>query len=149
MVALITGASSGIGEALAHRFARAGHDLVLVARNADKLRTLAGTLVPEHGIKVWAAPADLSDPGAAAGLAGAMTRARRCIDVLVNCAGVLQYGPFVGLSAQRHQRLIDLNISGLTAMLAAFVPCLVTRGSGRVLNVASIAAFQPVPSLAT
>ena len=78
-----------------------------------------------------------------------MTRARRCIDVLVNCAGVLQYGPFVGLSAQRHQRLIDLNISGLTAMLAAFVPGLVTRGSGRVLNVASIAAFQPVPSLAT
>lgn len=148
-VALVTGASSGIGEALAHRFARVGHDLVLVARSADKLQALADTLAAEHGIKAWVAPADLSDPGAAAGLAAAMKRARRSIAVLVNCAGVLQYGPFVGMPAQRHQQLIDLNISGLTAMLAAFVPGMVARGSGRVLNVASIAAFQPVPSLAT
>lgn len=142
LVALITGASSGIGEALAHRVARVGHDLVRVARNADKLRALADTLAPEHGIKAWVAPADLLDPGAAAELAAAMQRARRAIDVLVNCAGVLQYGPFVGLLAQRHQQLIDLNISGLTAMLAAFVPGMVARGSGRVLNVASIATFQ-------
>ena len=148
-VALVTGASSGIGEALAHRFARVGHDLVLVARSADKLQALADQLAAEHGIKAWVAPADLSAPGAAADLAAAMKRARRSIDVLVNCAGVLQYGPFVGMPAQRHQQLIDLNISGLTAMLAAFVPGMVVRGSGRVLNVASIAAFQPVPSLAT
>ena len=69
--------------------------------------------------------------------------------MLVNCAGVLQHGPFIGMPAQRHQPLIDLNISGLTAMLAAFVPGMVARGGGRVLNVASIAAFQPVPSLPT
>jgi hypothetical protein len=148
-VALVTGASSGIGEALAQRLARAGHDLVLVARSADKLKALAGRLAVEHGVKAWVMPADLSTPGAAADLAAALKRARRAIDVLVNCAGVLQYGPFVGLPAQRHQQLIDLNISGLTAMLAAFVPGMVARGSGRVLNVASIAAFQPVPSLAT
>jgi hypothetical protein len=148
-VALVTGASSGIGEALAQRLARAGHDLVLVARSADKLKALAGRLADEHGVKAWVMPADLSTPGAAADLAAALKRARRAIDVLVNCAGVLQYGPFVGLPAQRHQQLIDLNISGLTAMLAAFVPGMVARGSGRVLNVASIAAFQPVPSLAT
>lgn len=146
---MITGASSGIGEALAHRLARSGHDVVLVARSADKLRSLSDTLAAGHGIKAWVAPADLSDPAAAAGLAAAMKRARRPIAVLVNCAGVLQYGPFIGLPAQRHQQLIDLNISGLTAMLAAFVPGMVARGSGRVLNVASIAAFQPVPSLAT
>jgi uncharacterized protein len=148
-VALITGASSGIGEALAQRFARAGHDLVLVARSADKLKVLADTLAAEHGVRAWVAPADLSQPGAAAGLAAAMKRARREIDVLVNCAGVLQYGPFVDIAAQRHQQLIDLNISGLTAMLAAFVPGMLARGAGRVLNVASIAAFQPLPSLAT
>lgn len=148
-VALITGASSGIGEGLAHRFARSGHDVVLVARSADKLRALAKTLAAAHAIKAWVAPADLTDPGAAAVLAAAMKRARRPIAVLVNCAGVLQYGPFVGLPALRHQQLIALNISGLTAMLAAFVPGMVARGSGRVLNVASIAAFQPVPSLAT
>ena len=148
-VALITGASSGIGETLAQRFARSGHDLVLVARSADKLQALAKTLAADHGIQAWVAPADLSDPAAAAALAAAMRRARRPIAVLVNCAGVLQYGAFIDTPAQRHQQLIDLNISGLTAMLAAFVPGMVARGSGRVLNVASIAAFQPVPSLAT
>lgn len=148
-VALVTGASSGIGEALAHRFARGGHDLVLVARSADKLQALAATLRQQHGVRASAVPADLSQPGAAADLAAAMKRARRPIDVLVNSAGVLAHGPFTGMGAARHQQLIDLNISGLTALLAQFLPGMVARGSGRVLNVASIAAFQPVPSLAT
>lgn len=147
--ALITGASSGIGEALARRFARAGFNLVLVARSADKLQALAAALTAAHGVKAWVVPADLALPGAAAGLAAAMKRARRPIDVLVNNAGVLQHGPFIGMAPADHQRLIDLNISGLTAMLAQFVPTMVARGQGRVLNVASIAAFQPVPSLAT
>ena len=147
--ALITGASSGIGEALAGCFAQGGHDLVLVARNADKLKALAKSLSAAHGVKVWAAPADLSLPGAAARLATAMKRARRSIDVLVNNAGVLEHGSFVDLPAARHQQLIDLNVSGLTAMLAHFVPPMRARGHGRVLNVASIAAFQPIPSLAT
>ncbi len=147
--ALITGASSGIGEALAARFARGGFDLVLVARRADKLNALAETLRREQGVKVWVAPADLSLPDAPAQLAAAMKRARRPIDVLVNNAGVLAHGPFVKMPAQRHQQLIDLNVSALTAMLAQFVPPMVARGQGRVLNVASISAFQPLPSLAT
>ena len=147
-VALITGASSGIGEALAHRFALAGHNLVLVARSADKLKLLAEALTSAHGIQAWVAPADLAQPGAAATLAAAMKRGRRPIDVLVNCAGVLEFGPFVTMPAARQQQMIDLNISGLTAMLAQFVPAMVARGQGRVLNVASIAAFQPVPTLA-
>lgn len=146
---LITGASSGIGEALAARFAQAGHDLVLVARSADKLQALAKALKAEHGVKTWVAPADLSSPGAAEQLAASMRRSRRRIDVLVNNAGVLSHGPFVGMEAARHQQLIDLNVSGLTAMVAAFLPAMVERGAGRVLNVASIAAFQPVPLLAT
>ena len=149
MNALITGASSGIGEALAACFARSGHDLVLVARSADKLKALATSLRADHGVKVWVVPADLSLPDAALKLARAMKRARRPIDVLVNNAGVMEHGRFVDMPATRHQQLIDLNVSGLTAMLAHFVPPMVARGQGRVLNVASIASFQPVPSLAT
>jgi short-subunit dehydrogenase len=147
--ALVTGASSGIGEALAGLFAAAGHDLVLVARSADKLKALANTLSARHGIKVRVEPADLSQPGAAETLAARLKRARVPVDVLVNNAGVLAQGRFAAMSAASHQQIIDLNISGLTAMLSAFVPAMVARGSGRVLNVASIASFQPVPSLAT
>jgi short-subunit dehydrogenase len=148
-VALVTGASSGIGEALAGLFAAAGHDLVLVARSADKLKALAGALSARHGIKVRVEPADLSQPGAAETLAARLKRARVPVDVLVNNAGVLAQGRFAAMDAASHQQIIDLNISGLTAMLSAFVPPMVARGAGRVLNVASIASFQPVPSLAT
>ncbi len=147
--ALVTGASSGIGDALARRFARAGFDLVLVARSADRLQALAKDLAEAHGIRARAAPADLAQPGAAQQLATALKRARQPIDVLVNNAGVLEHGRFVDMPATRHAELIALNVSALTAMLACFVPAMVERGSGRVLNVASIAAFQPVPTLAT
>jgi uncharacterized protein len=147
--ALITGASSGIGEALAHCFARAGYNLVLVARSADKLKRLSAAIASEHGVKAWVAPADLSQADAAGALAASMKRARRPIDVLVNCAGVLEHGSFADMPASRHAELIALNISGLTALLAHFVPPMVARGQGKVLNVASIAAFQPIPRLAT
>jgi len=149
LTALITGASSGIGEALARRFARAGFNLVLVARSADKLEELANSLAKAFGVKTWVAPADLAQPGAAQKLAAAMKRARRPIDVLVNNAGVLEYGAFVGTRSTRHRELIDLNVTALSELLAHFVPPMVARGQGRVLNVASIAAFQPVPMLAT
>jgi short-subunit dehydrogenase len=148
-VALITGASSGIGEELAKCFAQAGHDLVLVARSADKLKALASDLASAHGVKAWVEPADLSQPAAASVLAARLKRQRRTVDVLVNCAGVLSHGPFATMPAATAQGMIDLNISGLTAMLNAFLPGMVKRGSGRVMNVASIASFQPVPALAT
>jgi hypothetical protein len=147
--ALITGASSGIGESLARCFARDGHGLVLVARSGDKLRAQARQLAGEFGVRVTVLPADLSQPGAAAGLAASLKRRRISVDVLVNNAGVLESGAFIRMPARRHQELIDLNVSGLTAMLAQFVPAMVERGRGRILNVASIAAFQPVPALAT
>ncbi len=147
--ALITGASSGIGEALAKRFARAGHPVVLVARNELKLDALAASLTTAYGVKVWVQPADLARTGAARLLAAALKRKRISIDVLVNNAGVLQQGAFISVPAQRHQELIDLNVSGLTGMLAEFLPTMCARRRGRVLNVASIAAFQPVPTLAT
>jgi short-subunit dehydrogenase len=142
--ALITGASSGIGESLARCFARAGHCLVLVARSRDKLKALALALASEFGVRTVALPADLSQPGAVPALAARLRRRHLTIDVLVNNAGVLAHGPFVGMAAQRQQQMIDLNVSGLTAMLSQFVPGMVARGHGRILNVASIAAFQPV-----
>lgn len=148
-VALITGASSGIGEELAKCFAKAGHDVVLVARSANKLKALATELASAHGVKAWVEPADLSQAGASAALAARLKRQRRSVDVLVNCAGVLSHGPFVKMPAADAQAMIDLNISGLTALLNAFLPGMVARGSGRVMNVASIASFQPVPTLAT
>jgi uncharacterized protein len=147
--ALITGASSGIGEALAKRFAQDGHGLVLVARNTAKLEALAASLSAEYGIKVWVQAADLARPASAQALATALRRKRIAIDVLVNNAGVLQQGAFVSTPPRRHQEMIDLNVAGLTAMLAQFLPPMCKRGHGRVLNVASIAAFQPIPRLAT
>jgi len=147
--ALVTGASSGIGEELARCFARGGFDLVLVARSAEKLRALADELKAEHGAGVHVQPADLSRAGAVTALAAVLRRRQLQVDVLVNNAGVLEQGGFCEMASQRHQELIDLNVSALTALLAQFVPEMRERGWGRVLNVASIAAFQPVPSLAT
>lgn len=148
-VALITGASSGIGEALAHCFAGAGHDLVLVARSADKLQALASELKTSHGARVWVEPADLALSDAAPGLFASLQRQHCAVDVLVNCAGIMEQNAFGRMTSAQHQSIIDLNISGLTAMLAHFLPPMVEQGKGRVLNVASVAAFQPVPMLAT
>lgn len=146
---VITGASSGIGEVLAKNFARGGFDLVLVARSENKLETLAQQLKTDTQAKVWVEPADLSRRGAAKKLATTLSKQGIEVDILVNCAGVVEHGSFVDLPGSSHQGLIDLNVSGLTSLLTQFIPPMVARGKGRILNVASIAAFQPVPSLAT
>lgn len=152
-MALITGASSGIGEALALCFAQAGYGLILVARSVDKLHSLSQRVAAEHDVTAHVLPADLATPGAANKLLQAVTRKNLKVDVLVNCAGVLHQGPFTAMPASTHQQMIDLNISGLTAMLCAFLPAMTKRAADghtvRVLNVASIAAYQPVPMLAT
>jgi short-subunit dehydrogenase len=147
--ALITGASSGIGEALAHCFAGSGFDVILVARSEATLKQLSESLTGQHGNAAHVKPADLSKPGSAVQLHAAVEREGWNVDVLVNCAGVLEQGAFTSIAPASHQQIIDLNISGLTSMLSAFVPGMVQRGSGRVLNVASVAAFQPVPTLAS
>lgn len=147
--ALITGASSGIGEALAKCFAREGYRLILVARSAEKLKRLAKSLHREFHAEATAMPADLSQPGAAARLAGTLERKGVDLDVLVNNAGVIEAGAFIKISPERHQEVIALNIAGLAAMLAQFVPLMVERGRGRILNVASMGAFMPIPGLAT
>jgi short-subunit dehydrogenase len=148
-VALITGASSGIGEALARRFAQEGHPLVLAARNRDRLEALAASLRADCGVAIHVEPCDLAQRDAPGALAATLRRRHLAIDVLVNNAGVLQQGEFTKMLPERHQALIDLNVSALTGMLAHFLPPMRERGHGRVLNVASIAAFQPIPLLAT
>ena len=146
---LITGASSGIGEALAWVFAEHGHDMILVARSAGKLDQLADELAAEHNVMVSVRPLDLAEPDSAGDLARVLHREGQQVDILVNNAGVLEHGAFVDMAPEDHQRMVQLNVAGLTAILAHFVPSMADRESGRVLNVASIGAFQPVPSLAT
>ncbi|HEY4342825.1 MAG TPA: SDR family oxidoreductase [Parvibaculum sp.] len=147
--ALITGASAGIGAALARQFAAGGFDLVLVARSADKLEALAESLKAEHSIDVTVLPTDLSVRGAPKTLFDAVKKRKLAIDILVNNAGVLEMGAFRAMAPERHQELIGLNVATLTDMTSRFLAPMLERGRGRILNVASIAAFQPVPSLAT
>ena len=147
--ALITGASSGIGASLAHCFAEGGFDLVLVARSTDKLQALAQQLSSKFACKVLVETCDLSVAGNAAKLAARLKKRKCAIDVLVNNAGVLEQGSFVGIEPKYQLGMIELNVLGLTAMLNLFVPPMQERGHGKILNVASIAAFQPIPGLAT
>lgn len=145
---LITGASAGIGEALAGKFAAGGFDLVLAARSKDKLAKLGKKLSAEHGIATEVAQIDLARPGAPRDLFNEMASRGIDIDVLVNNAGVLEMGPFKSQEPETLGDMIRLNTVALTELAALFVPPMAKRKSGRVLNVASVASFQPVPSLA-
>jgi short-subunit dehydrogenase len=145
-LALVTGASSGIGEAIAGELAARGYDLVLVARRVTRLRALAKSLAREHGVETHVLTADLLEPDAAAALLAQVEERGLTIDILVNNAGVLETGPFTAIDPALSRRMVDLNVGGLTDMLTHFVPGMRERG-GRVLNVASIAAFQPVVGL--
>ena len=147
-LALVTGASAGIGEALATELAASGHDLVLVARRTGKLRSVARRLQDKYGIEAHVRTTDLLEVGAAARLARRLEREGLAVDILVNNAGLLEVGYFTAMEAEALQRMVQLNVGTLTDLLAQFLPPMRKRGSGRVLNVASIAAFQPVIGLA-
>jgi hypothetical protein len=147
-VALITGASSGIGNELAKIFAAKGFDLVVVARRRAPLESLAAELESAHGTRVIVLPEDLLDAAAPKRIHTVLKRRGIAVEVLVNNAGVVVVDHFVNNSAAAQLDLIRLNVLALTALTRFFVPDMVARGSGRVLNVASAAAFQPTPSLA-
>jgi uncharacterized protein len=148
-LALVTGASSGIGKELAQLLAAGGHDLVLVARTQAALQALAQALGAQHGITCHALAADLSEPQGAAGLLAALQGAGLSqVDVLVNNAGYASYGPFAETEAEVQLRMIQLNVTALTALTRALLPGMLARRRGRVLNVASTAAFQPAPLMA-
>ncbi len=143
--ALITGASSGIGEAFAHILAARGMNVVLVARSADKLRALAQALSEQHGIRANLVPADLSREGAAQEVYRRTQELGVLVDLLVNNAGFGTYGCFDTLAPEREHEEIMLNVTALVDLTHAFVPAMVERKEGGVINVASIAAFQPLP----
>src|ERR1035438_2712964 len=146
--ALITGASSGIGLELARIFAREGYNLVLVARNGDRLRQLASELEKADGARSLILATDLTDPGAAAYVLDQTTRAGLQLDVLVNNAGFGQYGLFAENDLEECLQQIQLNVTTLTHLTRLYLPGMIERKSGRILNVASTAAFQPGPLMA-
>ena len=144
---LITGASGGIGRELARVFAAEGHDVILVARNRAKLKELASELVDRFGVSAEPLPRDLQRPGAASALFASLDRRRVEVDILVNNAAVLQSGPFADMPLSDHLALMQLNIVVPTTLTHLFLGPMLDRGRGRILNVASIAAFQPLARL--
>jgi len=146
--ALITGASFGIGLELARIFARESYNLILVARSADKLRQLASELEKSHGTRSLILATDLTEPGAPAYLLDQTTRADIQVDVLVNNAGFGQYGMFAENDLEECLRQIQLNVTALTHLTRLYLPAMMERKNGRILNVASVAAFQPGPLMA-
>jgi uncharacterized protein len=147
--ALVTGASGGIGLELARVFAREGYDLVLVARSADKLERLAEDLRKRHGTRALVVPADLSDPAAPQGIHDRVQDEGLEVSALVNNAGFTVFNPFVEIPWEKNAELLAVNIVALTHLTRLFLPGMVERGHGRVLNLASTAAFQPGPLMAT
>ena len=143
--ALITGASAGIGRELAREFAANGYDLVVVARRRSRLAALKRELEADHGVSVRVVEADLFDPAALAALRERLARLQ--IDVLVNNAGTLEGGPFADMAPERVAEMLRLNVAALVEMTHAFLPGMLSRGHGRIVNLASIAAFAPVPWL--
>ena len=147
--ALVTGASGGIGLELARVLAANRFSLVLLARSRDKLEDLARELEAQHGTKVTIITADLSEPGAAkASARTSLTDAGVQIDLLVNNAGLLFEGRFGAIGLDEQLRLLQVNIVALTALTRLFLGPMLERNRGRILNVASVAAFMPVPNLA-
>ncbi len=143
--ALITGASAGLGREYARRFAADGHDLVLVARRRDRLEALAGELCREHGIEVRVIAEDLSDPGAPGRIQAELRHAGIAIEALVNNAGLGAFGAVLDQPLERQLQMIQVNVVALVALTRRLAPDMVERGRGRILNVGSVAAFQPGP----
>jgi len=146
--ALITGASGGIGLALAKLFARDGYHLVLVARNEEKLQSLAKSLADEFDILVFVVAKDLSDPKAPAELYAEVSTQNITVDALVNNAGFATHGYFVETDLARELQELQLNITTLTHLSKLFGRDMAKRRMGKILNVASTAAFQPGPMMA-
>ena len=144
---LITGASGGIGYELAKLFARDHHSLILVARSADKLAQVAGEL-ETHGVTVKTIPLDLASPPAPKFLFDQLQREATAVDILINNAGFGAFGDFVRMREEELLGQIELNITALTVLTRLFLPPMIARRSGRIMNVASVAGFQAGPLMA-
>lgn len=146
--ALITGASGGIGLELARIFAREKYNLVLVARSRDALEKIATELQGQYGIATAVIAKDLSDPAAPEELFRDVQAQKLKIEVLVNNAGYGDFGPFAQADTKKLLDMIQLNVVALTHLTKLFLPEMEARGSGKILNVASTASFQPGPFMA-
>jgi uncharacterized protein len=145
---LITGASGGIGYELARLFARDHHNLVLVARSGDKLGQLAADLEKQFGVQVKTVALDLAAPPAPKFLFDQLQREGLAVDILINNAGYGTFGDFTQMSEEEILGQIHLNITALTHLTRLFLPPMVARHKGRVMNVASTAGFQAGPLMA-
>lgn len=146
--ALITGASAGLGAELARLFARDKHDVILVARRRDKLDALAAELTAKHGVAAHVIAEDLASPGASERIAAAVQERGLRVDYLVNNAGFGTAGVFAELDPAREIEEIQVNVTALVHLTRIFLPAMIARKSGRVLNLGSTAGFQPGPFMA-
>ena len=146
--ALITGASSGIGEELARLFAQDRSNLVLVARNREKLDLLAGELRAEHGIQVEVLAEDLAEGATPQAIFDKLAAKGIAVDVLVNNAGFGARGSINDLPLQKQMDMLQVNVTSLTHLTRLFLPDMVQRNHGGILNVGSTAGFQPGPYMA-
>ncbi|ASA25816.1 SDR family NAD(P)-dependent oxidoreductase [Paenibacillus donghaensis] len=145
---LITGASSGIGEAFAHELAAQGSHLIVVARSEAKLIALSEKLQREHHIQVEVIVSDLSQEGSPARLYQQCVERGLSLDILINNAGFATYGLFEQLSGARQHEEVMLNVLAVVDLTHLFLPDMLSRNSGVVINVASTAGFQPLPNMA-
>jgi uncharacterized protein len=143
--ALVTGGSSGIGVAIATELARRGHALMLVALRAERLSEVATRLSRDHGIRVDWLAANLAHAEERDRVVSEIAARGLVVDLLINNAGIGTMGSFHDLPVGREVELVRLNIEAVVALCGAFVPGMVARGRGRILNVASTLAFMPVP----
>jgi uncharacterized protein len=148
-VVVVTGASSGIGAELSRQLAALGHDLVVVARRRDRLEALAEELRRQHGVTVLVTPADLSKAAPRKRLVQALRTSEKTVVGLCNNAGFGTFGRVLELDPRREAEMVALNVTAVHELTLAFVPAMVERRAGAILNVASLAAFQPLPDMAT
>ena len=146
---LVTGASSGIGVEIAHLLAARGHDVSLVARREDRVRELAHELTQAHGVRAEAIVCDLGEPEERRRLARELGELGLAVEVLVNNAGFGSAGHFQSLDPEREAEMVRVNVEAVVALCGAYLPAMVGRGRGAVLNVASTAAYQPITRQAT
>jgi uncharacterized protein len=145
---LITGASGGIGEAFAHVAAGEGHPLILVARTEAELHRVRGVVIARYAVPVTVIVLDLSKPGACDELANELEARKLEPDILINNAGFGLIGKAAELQRENQLQMIDLNVRALTDLTLRFLPRMIARGSGGVINVASTAGFMPGPNMA-
>ncbi len=143
--ALITGASAGIGSCIARELAARGHNVVLVARRKQRLEELATELMAEHGVGAHTISCDLARPASRGRLPGRIGELGLDVEVLINNAGFATNGPFYEADAERELQQVRLDVEAVVALSSAFVPAMVHRRRGAVLNVASTAGMQPLP----